>query len=107
MNKTATQHPKTRCFFANLYFRESVCDSNHKKRFQKSSTIPTQRINGLPPLETHLCLINFEKETSMTNCFDQTFMLTTSLVTSVVSPKACTVQSGLTPVRSVECGLFA
>ena len=40
MNKTATKRPKTRCFFANLYFRESVCDSNHKNRFQKSSTIP-------------------------------------------------------------------
>lgn len=101
MNKKATKRPKTRCFFANLYFRESVCDSNHKKRFQKSSTIPSQRINGLPPLETHLCLINFEKETSMTNCFDQTFMLTTS------KKQAPTVQSALTPVRSVECGLFA
>ena len=101
MNKKATKRPKTRCFFANLYFRESVCDSNHKKRFQKSSTIPSQRINGLPPLETHLCLINFEKETSMTNRFDQTFMLTTS------KKQAPTVQSALTPVRSVECGLFA
>ena len=105
MNKTATQHPKTRCFFANLYFRESVCDSNHKKRFQKSSTIPSQRINGLPPLETHLCLINFEKETSMTNCFDQTFMLTTSLVS--LKTTARIPQSALTTVRSVECGLFA
>jgi hypothetical protein len=34
-------------------------------------------------------------------------LLTTSLVTSVVSLKACNPQSGLTPVRSVECGLFA
>jgi hypothetical protein len=108
MNKTATQHPKTRCFFANLYFRESVCDSNHKKRFQKSSTIPTQRINGLPPLETHLCLINFEKETSMTNCFDQTFMLTTSFVVKTAKNSEARIpQSALATVRSVECGLFA
>ncbi len=38
---------------------------------------------------------------------DQTFMLTTSLVTPVVSPKACIPQSALATVRSVECGLFA
>ncbi len=43
----------------------------------------------------------------MKKSYDQTFRLTTSLVTSVVSPTACTAQSGLTPVRSVECGLFA
>jgi hypothetical protein len=43
----------------------------------------------------------------MTKSSDQTFMLTTSLVTLVVSPKACNPQSALTPVRSVECGLFA
>ena len=40
---------------------------------------------------------------------DQTFMLTTSLVTPASSQKttACPVQSALTPVRSVECGLCA
>jgi hypothetical protein len=40
---------------------------------------------------------------------DRTFMLTTSLVTPASSQKttACPVQSALTPVRSVECGLFA
>jgi hypothetical protein len=37
---------KTRCFFANKRFHASLCDSNHKKRRQKSSTIPSQRING-------------------------------------------------------------
>ena len=38
---------------------------------------------------------------------DQTFMLTTSLVASAKTLKACNPQSALTPVRSVECGLFA
>ena len=33
-------------------------------------------------------------------------MLTTSLVAKSF-PQACSVQSGLNPVRSVECGLFA
>ena len=37
----------------------------------------------------------------------QTFMLTTSLVSSVQTTKACNPQSALIPVRSVECGLFA
>ena len=43
----------------------------------------------------------------MTKSYDQTFMLTTSLVTSVVSTTACIPQSALATVRSVECGLFA
>ena len=43
----------------------------------------------------------------MTKSYDQTFMLTTSLVTSAKTLKACTVQSALETVRSVECGLFA
>ena len=34
-------------------------------------------------------------------------MLTTSLVGLGKTTTACTAQSGLTPVRSVECGLFA
>ena len=42
----------------------------------------------------------------MTKSYDQTFMLTTSLVAKSF-PQACIPQSGLTPVRSVECGLFA
>jgi hypothetical protein len=38
---------------------------------------------------------------------DQTFTLTTSRVVLGKSLKACPVQSALTSVRSVECGLFA
>ena len=38
---------------------------------------------------------------------DKTFSLTTSLMAFVVTFKAFTPQSALTPVRSVECGLFA
>ena len=38
--------------------------------------------------------------------YDKTFTLTTSLVAKSFT-QACTAQSGLTPVRSVECGLFA
>ena len=43
----------------------------------------------------------------MTKSYDQTFMLTTSLVISVKTPKDCNPQSALEAVRSVECGLFA
>jgi hypothetical protein len=43
----------------------------------------------------------------MTKSSDQTFMLTTSLVASAKTPKACNPQSALIPVRSVECGLLA
>jgi hypothetical protein len=46
----------------------------------------------------------------MTKSSDQTFMLTTSAHASVrclVPTKARIPQSALTPVRSVECGLFA
>ena len=46
----------------------------------------------------------------MTKSYDQTFMLTTSACASVrclVATKAPIPQSALTPVRSVECGLFA
>ena len=45
----------------------------------------------------------------MKKSYDQTFMLTTGLVqkSSGSNTTACTVQSALTPVRSVECGLFA
>jgi len=32
---------KTRCFFANICFRYVLCDSNHKKTGEKSSTIPS------------------------------------------------------------------
>ena len=41
---------KTRCFFANMPFHDHLCDSNHKKRLKKSSTIPSQQIYGLPLL---------------------------------------------------------
>ena len=50
MNKFTENTPKTRCFFANKCFRYAPCDSNHKKQGHKSSTIPSQRINGLPLL---------------------------------------------------------
>jgi hypothetical protein len=43
----------------------------------------------------------------MTKSYDQTFMLTTSLVASAKTLKACNPQSALIPVRSVECGLLA
>ena len=46
MSKIDKKCEKTRCFFANMGFHAGVCDSNHKKRLQKSSTIPSQRING-------------------------------------------------------------
>jgi hypothetical protein len=40
---------------------------------------------------------------------DRTFMLTTSkvVITRIQKTTACHPQSALTPVRSVECGLFA
>ncbi len=44
MGKTARIRENTRCFFANISFHAGVCDSNHKKRLQKSSTIPTAPI---------------------------------------------------------------
>ena len=45
----------------------------------------------------------------MKKSYDQTFRLTTSKVVIRRGKKttACPVQSALTPVRSVECGLFA
>ena len=57
MNKFTENTPKTRCFFANKCFRYAPCDSNHKKQGHKSSTIPSQRINGLPLLG-NLCMFN-------------------------------------------------
>jgi len=42
----------------------------------------------------------------MTKSYDQTFMLTTSLV-AWYFPQARIPQSALATVRSVECGLFA
>jgi len=48
---------KTRCFFAKKCFRYGLCDSNHKKPAHKSSTIPSQRINGLPLLGNLLMFI--------------------------------------------------
>jgi hypothetical protein len=42
----------------------------------------------------------------MTKSLKHTFILTTSLVDKSFR-QACNPQSGLTPVRSVECGLFA
>ena len=43
----------------------------------------------------------------MKNFCHKTFRLTTSLASSGKSLQACNPQSALTPVRSVECGLFA
>jgi hypothetical protein len=44
----------------------------------------------------------------MTKSYDQTFMLTTSLVVSYKSTQEARIpQSALETVRSVECGLFA
>ena len=43
----------------------------------------------------------------MTKSYDQTFMLTTSLVSIGKTPKACPPQSALATVRSVECWAFA
>jgi hypothetical protein len=43
----------------------------------------------------------------MTKSYTQTFRLTTSLVDTVKTPKACIPQSTLATVCSVECGLFA
>ena len=48
---------KTRCFFANICFRYVLCDSNHKKTGEKSSTILSPPINGLPLLENPLMFI--------------------------------------------------
>jgi len=41
MIEIAQNAPKTRCFFANMCFRYVLCDSNHKKTGEKSSTIPS------------------------------------------------------------------
>jgi len=46
MTKIGKNLSKLRCFFANKRFRELVCDSNHKKRCQKSPILPSQRTNG-------------------------------------------------------------
>ena len=43
----------------------------------------------------------------MKNSCDKTFRLTTNLVALENPLQACNLQSALTPVRSVECGLFA
>ena len=48
---------KARCFFANMRFRYVLCDSNHKKTGEKSSTIPSPLINGLPLLGNPLMFI--------------------------------------------------
>ena len=99
---------KTRCFFTNITFKTHLCDSNHKKRRQKSSTIPSQRINGPSllgkPFNVYLIL---KRTKPMKNFCHKTFRLTTSLASSVKPLQACNPQSALTPVRSVECGLFA
>ena len=52
MSKESGKPSKTRCFFANMRFRALVCDSNHKKLREKSSTITSQQINGCSLLES-------------------------------------------------------
>ena len=52
---------KTRCFFTNMTFKTHLCDSNHKKRRQKSSTIPSLRINRPSLLGNLLMFIQFWK----------------------------------------------
>jgi hypothetical protein len=42
----------------------------------------------------------------MKKSFNRAILLTTSLVSNRL-PQACILQSALTSVRSVECGLFA
>jgi hypothetical protein len=46
------KHLKARCFFANKRFHALVCDSNHKKRQGKSSTIASLCVNGFSLLES-------------------------------------------------------
>ncbi len=57
MIEIAENAPKTRCFFANICFRYVLCDSNHKKTGEKSSTIPSPLINGLPLLGNSLMFV--------------------------------------------------
>jgi hypothetical protein len=53
MTETSKINLKTRCFFANMCFRYVLCDSNHKKTAQKSSTITSQQIYGLTLWVSH------------------------------------------------------
>jgi hypothetical protein len=102
---------KTRCFYANMGFKTHLCDSNHRKRRQKSSTIPSHRINGASsigkPIDVYLIV---KRRRSMKITCDKTFSFTTSLVTAGANftySLSLILQSSLPPVRSVECGLFA
>ena len=108
MIEIAQNATKTRCFFANMCFRFVLCDSNHKKTGEKSPTIPSLQKNGLPllgkPVDVYLIL---KRRKPMKNSCDKTFRLTTNLVALENPLQACNPQSALTPVRSVECGLFA
>ena len=62
MNKFRKSQPKSRCFFTNKRFHAGLCDSNHKKRRQKSFTIPSRCANGFLCLEIPICIFNFYKE---------------------------------------------
>jgi hypothetical protein len=94
-----------------MTFKTHLCDSNHKKRRQKSSTIPSQQINGASsigkPIDVYLIL---KRRRPMKITCDKTFSLTTSLVMSgdilTFVPRRIQ-QSALPAVLSVECGLFA
>ena len=107
MSKIAQNCEKPCCFFANMCFHAGVCDSNHKKCMQKSSTIPSRRTGELLLLGKLVCeYLNLKRSESMKKSFDRAILLTTSLVSNRL-PQACILQSALTSVRSVECGLFA
>ena len=57
MTEIAQNALKTRCFFANMCFRYVLCDSNHKKTGEKSSTIPSPQFNEFPLLGNLLMFI--------------------------------------------------
>ena len=59
MIEMAKNKLKTRCFFANIRFRYVLCDSNHKKTDEKSSTIASPLNNGLPILVNPLMYLYF------------------------------------------------
>jgi hypothetical protein len=109
MTENTQKTLKARCFFANMRFHPLVCDSNHKKSHRKPSTMTSHRTIGLLYWEIICFYLIFIRGKSMNKSYDQTFRLTTSLLTPDSSQKttARIPLSALTPVRSVECGRFA
>ena len=95
---------KTRCFFANMCFRYVLCDSNHKKTAQNSSTIPFTANLWAHSMGEPLMFNYFLKRRKSMKCsYDKTFTLTTSQLQALAAQSAL----GFFLVRSVECGLFA